>query len=237
MKAYFITATDTDAGKTFVSAGLLHSWSKQGFKTLGFKPIASGCQMTHSSAGGEEGNGLRNEDALALIDAANVSLPYKTINPYSFEPAIAPHIAAQQADTVIDLESIVATIRPYQSQVDYLIVEGVGGWQVPLNEQQNVSDLAKMLNFPVILVVNLKLGCINHALLTAQAIERQGLQLAGWIINHATNDKPMSHQAENVQSLQARIHAPLLGELPYISGSVQAQQEKFADFIDLEKCI
>jgi dethiobiotin synthetase len=233
MKAYFITATDTDAGKTFVSAGLLHSWSKQGYKTLGFKPIASGCQKTNAL----DDDGLRNEDAQALINAANVSLDYKIINPYTFEPAIAPHIAAQQVGIIINLESIVENILPYQSKVDYLLVEGVGGWQVPLNDQQSVSDLARMLNFPIILVVNLRLGCINHALLTVQSIEQQGLKLAGWIANHASTDNQMSHQVENIHSLQDRIHAPFLGELPHLSGSDKEKKDKFAHFIDLEKCI
>ncbi len=243
MTAYFITATDTDAGKTFVAAGLLHSWSKQGFKTLGFKPIASGCQMTHALGDNDLGDnnlgddGLRNDDALALINAANVSLPYELINPYRFEPAIAPHIAAQQAGISINLEAIVENILQYQQQVDYLLVEGVGGWQVPLNAQQSVADLARMLNFPIILVVNLRLGCINHALLTAQAIEQQGLKLAGWIANHALANNKMSCQSENIHSLQMRIHAPFLGELPYLSGTDQEKQNKFTDYIDMEKCI
>ena len=150
MKAYFITATDTDAGKTFVSAGLLQSWSDQGYKTLGFKPVASGCHLTP--------DGLRNDDALKLIAAANISLDYKIINPYTFEPAIAPHIAAEQVGVSIDLQAIVTNIFAHQEQAERVLIEGVGGWLVPLNEQQNLADLACLLNFPVILVVNLRLG-------------------------------------------------------------------------------
>ena len=233
MKAYFITATDTDAGKTFVSAGLLQSWSNQGYKTLGFKPVASGCQVTQE--------GLRNDDALKLMAAANVSLDYKKINPYSFAPAIAPHIAALQAGVTIDLQEIVTHIFQQQQKADYMLVEGVGGWLVPLNGQQNVADLACLLNFPVILVVNLRLGCINHALLTAQAIEQSGLTLAGWIANSAEPDaestNSMTHLEENIHSIKSRINAPLLGVLPHLSASELINKSRFADFVNMEKCI
>ena len=233
MKAFFITATDTDAGKTFVSAGLLRNWSRQGHKTLGFKPVASGCQNTPE--------GLRNDDALKLIAAASLSLDYKIINPYSFEPAIAPHIAAQQVGVTIDLQAITSSIFEHQEKADYMLVEGVGGWLVPLNAEQNIADLARLLNFPVILVVNLRLGCINHALLTAQAIEQKGLTIAGWIANNAAaeneTEKNMACVEENIQSLKTRLHAPLLGVLPHLSGSDFENNVQFADFINMEKCI
>lgn len=233
MKAYFITATDTDAGKTFVSAGLLQNWSNQGYKTLGFKPVASGCQVTPE--------GLRNDDALKLMAAANVSLDYEIINPYSFAPAIAPHIAALQDGVTIDLQEIVTHIFQHQQKADYMLVEGVGGWLVPLNEQQNVADLACLLNFPVILVVNLRLGCINHALLTAQAIEQSGLTIAGWIANSAEPDvagqNSMTHLEENIHSIKSRINAPLLGVIPHLSGTELNNKSRFADFVNMEKCI
>ena len=180
MKGYFITATDTDAGKTFITAGLLKQLSGQGHKTLGFKPVASGCQFT--------AQGLQNDDALQLMQAANVALDYQDINPYAFEPAIAPHIAAQQAGVTINLATIANVIAQQKHKADYVLVEGVGGWLVPLNAQETVADLAGLLNFPVILVVNMRLGCINHALLTAQAIARKDLTLAGWIANNAESD-------------------------------------------------
>ncbi len=229
MKAYFVTATDTDAGKTFVSANILKNWTEQGYKTLGFKPIASGCLMTQE--------GLRNDDALQLIAASNVSLPYKKINQYSFEPAIAPHIAAAQKGAYIDLQAIQATIFQHYKQAERVIVEGVGGWLVPLNEQQNVADLACLLNFSVILVVNIRLGCINHALLTAQAIEQRGLSLAGWIANSPEastgGGEAMACFEENIQSIQNRMQAPLLGVLP----NQPNPRFSFSHWVDMEKCI
>ncbi len=226
-KAYFITATDTDAGKTFVSSGILQLWSDQGFKTLGFKPVASGCSETSS--------GLRNDDALKLIAAANVSLDYKLINPYSFEPAIAPHIAAQQAGVNIDVQVIADSIAQYCQHADHILVEGVGGWLVPLNTQQTIADLASLLGFPVILVVNIRLGCINHALLTAQAIAEKGLTMAGWIAN--SPEPGMACLEENIESLKALLSAPLLGVLPHFPKDKLDEGGSFTEFIDLEKCI
>lgn len=231
MKGYFITATDTDAGKTFITAGLLQSLSKLGYKTLGFKPVASGCQLTSQ--------GLQNEDALKLIAAANVSLDYQMINPYAFAPPIAPHIAAQQANVSINLHCIVKSIQ--QHSADYVLVEGVGGWLVPLNEQQSIADLARLLGFPIILVVNMRLGCINHALLTALAIEQKGQVLAGWIANNACSDKPgpqgMAYLDENIQSLKARLSAPLLGIVPFLSDAELLSNLELGDYVDLDKCI
>lgn len=222
-KRFFITATDTDAGKTFVSSGLLQRWSNLGYKTLGFKPVASGCEKTPE--------GLRNDDALKIIAAANVSLEYEIINPYSFEPAIAPHIAAGQAGITIDLNGIVRDILQHQDKADYVLVEGVGGWLVPLNAQQNVADLACLLNFPVILVVNLRLGCINHALLTAESIENRGLTIAGWIANSSESENAnMACLEENIQTLRHRLNAPLLGVLPHLSESYSVEKSPFTQF-------
>lgn len=234
MKGFFITATDTDAGKTFVSSGLLQSWSDRGYKSLGFKPVASGCQLTSE--------GLRNDDALKLMAASNVALDYELINPYSFEPAIAPHIAAHKAGVTIDLQVIVDSIMQQQTIADYILVEGVGGWLVPLNDQQNVADLACLLSFPVILVVNMRLGCINHALLTAWAIEQKGLTIVGWIANNSNvATEKMACYEENIQSLKERLNAPLMGMLPNltdvkIDSSVQADKV-FAEYINMEMCI
>lgn len=231
MKAYFITATDTDAGKTFVSTQLLQHWSRQGYKTLGFKPVASGCQQTD--------NGLRNDDAQKIRAASSVALPYSSINPYTFEPAIAPHIAAQQDGVTIEIQTIAQTILYHQEQAECLLVEGVGGWLVPLNEQETMADLAGLLNFPVILIVNLRLGCINQALLTAQAIEQTGLKIAGWIANNAVPEaqSTMTHQAENIHSIKERLNAPLLGVLPYLSETDSHKNKYFADYIDMKKSL
>ena len=234
MKAYFITATDTEAGKTFITAGLLKSLSQQGFKTLGFKPVASGCHRT--------AQGLQNEDALQLIEAANVTLDYAQINPYAFEPAIAPHIAAAETGVEIDLSVIADTVKKHQHRADYVLVEGVGGWLVPLNSHQSVADLARQLDFPVIVVVNMRLGCINHALLTISAIEQQGMTIAGWIANQVNDGEmdvaePMLRLQENIQSLKTRIAAPLLGIVPDLRFEDGQRDRLLSDFVDLEKCI
>jgi dethiobiotin synthetase len=213
MKGYFITATDTDAGKTIVTAGLLKTLAQQGYRTLGFKPVASGCQMTEQ--------GLRNEDALALMHASSVKLDYAEVNPYAFEAAIAPHIAADLTGVVINSELIVASIRVWQSKADYVLIEGVGGWQVPLNADQTVADLARQLGYKIILVVAMRLGCINHALLTAQAIEQSGVDLAGWIANAGRQSEDMLHLTENIISLQKRLTAPFLGYLPDLTTNNQ----------------
>jgi dethiobiotin synthetase len=222
MKGYFITATDTDAGKTYISSGLLNHWSNEGYRTLGFKPVASGCQASSQ--------GLKNDDALKLISASNVALDYQQINPYAFEPAIAPHIAAQQVDVTIDLSLVVNLIHQQKNKADYVLVEGVGGWLVPLNNKQTIADLASLLGFPVILVVNMRLGCINHALLTIQAIQQQGLNIAGWIANNPNPSLP--YLEENVQSIKKHLHSPLLGIVPDLSAH---EKNNFSDFIDMKK--
>lgn len=214
MKGYIITATDTHAGKTIVTAGLLKSLTQQGYRTLGFKPVASGCQITEQ--------GLRNEDALALMQASSIKLDYTEVNPYAFEAAIAPHIAAALAGIEINPEWIVASIRDQQGKADYVLVEGVGGWLVPLNPEQTLADLARLLDYKIILVVAMRLGCINHALLTAQAIEQSGLVLAGWIANAGRQSEEMLHLKENITSLKKRLTAPFLGCLPDLTLDNQA---------------
>ncbi len=227
MTGYFITATDTDAGKTWVSTQLLHYWQQCGHRTLGFKPIASGCQQTLK--------GLQNEDALKIMAVSNITLPYPQINPYAFKPAIAPHIAAKKAKIHINIQEIADNILAQQHKADYILVEGVGGWLVPLNKKETLADLAYLLNFPIILVVQLRLGCINQALLTAQAIEQKGLPIAGWIANnsHSSKEHVMSHKAENIASLKARLKPPFLGELPYFSETELNNGIILDDFLNL----
>lgn len=222
MKGYFVTATDTDAGKTVFTSGLLTALAQQGHRTLGFKPVASGCQMTEQ--------GLRNDDALALMQASSVKLDYPLVNPYAFEPAIAPHIAAGLRAEEIKAETIVSLIRAQESQTDYILVEGVGGWLVPLNEQQTVADLAQLLGYKIILVVAMRLGCINHALLTVQAVEQYGMELAGWIANCGRQTDGMSYLQENISSLQTRLAAPFLGALP----DLNANQQTFSESIEVD---
>ncbi|MCA1805588.1 MAG: dethiobiotin synthase [Xanthomonadaceae bacterium] len=202
---YFITGTDTEVGKTRVSVALLHWLQQQGLRVAGMKPVAAGCEETAA--------GLRNEDALALQAASSVTLPYDTINPYALAPPIAPHLAARDAGILIDIDPILAAYRTIAAQVDSVVVEGAGGWRVPLNDNQDMSDLAAALGLPVVLVVDIRLGCINHALLSAQAIAARGLPLAGWAANHAHGDYARS--ADNIASIAARVGAPLLGVIPY----------------------
>jgi dethiobiotin synthetase len=203
VKRWFITGTDTEIGKTYVSAALIRYLAGRGCRVAGMKPVASGCETT--------ANGLRNEDALALMAAANVELPYEVVNPYAFEPAIAPHIAAQKAGRSIDIETIGTLAQSIEA--DYLVVEGVGGWCVPLDEGVLLAGMAKALADEVIIVVGMRLGCINHGLLTAAQVERDGMPLKGWIANHV--DPDMQAQSENLATLKSLMPAPLLGVLPW----------------------
>ena len=201
LKSYFIIGTDTNVGKTYVASALVQHFVRLGFQSLGMKPIASGCERNQR---GE----LINDDAQALINASNVSAPLNLINPYRFEPAIAPHIAAMQAGVVIDLYEITRAYAQLTTLAEALVVEGAGGFFVPLNETQTLADLAVQLNIPIILVVGMRLGCINHALLTVAAIQSRGLCLTGWVANQIDPNFEMFE--ENLASLKKRIVAPCL---------------------------
>ncbi|WP_416467173.1 dethiobiotin synthase [Pseudomonas sp. LFS044] len=204
-QAYFIAGTDTDVGKTTIAAGLLHAARLQGLSTLGAKPVASGCSAT--------AKGLRNADALALIDESSVKLAYEAVNPFAFEPAIAPHVAAREAGVALEVPALLKAMRHVLDQdADFTLVEGAGGWRVPLSDHANLSDLAIALKLPVILVVGVRLGCINHALLSAEAIARDGLQLAGWVANII--EPRTARLEENLASLAERLPAPCLGRVP-----------------------
>lgn len=203
----FITATDTNAGKTWIALGLMSALQKRMLRVAGMKPVASGCVHT--------AQGLRNADALMLMRQSGLSLEYEDINPYAFEPAIAPHIAAEEAETAIDLHRIVAAYKRLGGVTDFTVVEGVGGWRVPLTETLGVRDLAAALSLPVVLVVGLRLGCINHALLTAEAIVRDGLPLTGWIANQV--DPVYRCIPQTIAILKMAIHAPCLAEVPWLA--------------------
>ena len=204
-QAYFVTGTDTGVGKTFISSLLVRQFARRGLRSVGMKPVASGCERVDGR--------LVSEDAAQLLAASNVELSIDDINPYAFEPAIAPHIAAQQAGMRIDLDHIQTVFERLQAQVDVVIVEGAGGFYVPLDEQHDMADLAVKLGLPVILVVGMRLGCINHALLTAEAIRQRGLTLAGWVANQV--DPGMAMLEENLQTLRQRMPAPYLGWVPW----------------------
>lgn len=199
--SYFIIGTDTNVGKTYVASALVRHFADAGLKTIGMKPIASGCEQNPQ---GE----LLNDDVLALTAASNVHASLDLINPYCFAPAIAPHIAAEQAGVAMQLDVIADAYQQLKSLAEVVIVEGAGGFLVPINEQQTLADLAVKLELPIILVVGMKLGCINHALLTVEAILARGLELAGWVANEIEPNMPRFE--ENLTSLQQRIFAPCL---------------------------
>lgn len=209
MKTYFVTGTDTEVGKTFVSTLLLKRANSLAYKTLAFKPVAAGAEKMDGE--------WRNEDGLALQGAINQSIPYQHINPVCLPEAIAPHIAAEINGIDLSVDNLLKHFEILsQHSADFCIVEGAGGWKVPLNESQSFADLAAALNVPVVLVVAMRLGCINHALLSVESLKASGLELAGWVANQVT-ETPMSFYAENLGYLKAAIAAPLLGEVPYVS--------------------
>lgn len=197
---FFIAGTDTDAGKTHVACQLLRAAQQRGLRALGLKPLAAGAENT--------AQGLRNNDALLLQQASSVPLPYTEINPFCFAEAIAPHIAAEKNRVRLNANDIAQRIRHTldNTDFDYALIEGAGGWRVPLNEQETLADVVKLLNVPVMLVVGMKLGCINHALLTAEAIKADGVTLHSWIANDL--GKPMSFLAENIAALERRLNCP-----------------------------
>ena len=206
MAGYFITGTDTGCGKTEISLGLMQLLQSQGQHVLGMKPVASGAEPTPE--------GLHNEDALKLQAQGSIELPYSAINPFAYEPPIAPHLAARQVGESIDLNLIAAHYTALSAQADSVIVEGVGGWRVPLNDSQGVSDLAVMLGLPVVLVVGLKLGCINHALLSVESILSSGARLVGWVGNVVERD--MLEVEGNVETVKGMISVPCLGVVPFM---------------------
>lgn len=200
-RAWFITGTDTEVGKTFTTCALLRNLCGRGVRAVGMKPVAAG-----TDAAG------RNEDVESLMAASCFKAPHELVNPYLFSPPIAPHIAAEEAGRPIELDSIVVAFKELRRMADAVLVEGVGGFCVPLGPHIDAGDLAERLDLPVILVVGMRLGCINHALLTQEAIAARGLELAGWVANRI--DPHMSRFEENLEALRARMSAPLLGTIP-----------------------
>lgn len=205
VRGVFVTGTDTGIGKTRASALLVRAHRACARSAIGMKPVASGCRETP--------DGLRNEDAEALIAASDPAPPYALCNPYAFAPPIAPHVAAREAGVAIALDPIVEVYRTLASMADRVVVEGVGGWAVPISDALMQADLARALDVPVVLVVGLRLGCLNHALLSARTIRADGCVLAGWIANRI--DPDMARAEENLATLRARIDAPLLGVLAH----------------------
>lgn len=226
---YFVAGTDTDCGKTFVASALLYL-AKQSGSTLGVKPIASGCELTEL--------GLRNSDALSLIAQSTLKLTYQQVNPYAFAPAVAPHIAAQMSDQSLSTTAIADHLKqlPFAA-ADFALVEGAGGWRLPLGEGAFLSAVVKQLSLPVILVVGVKLGCLNHALLTQEAMLADGVHIAGWVANML--DPEMSVPAENLASLKALMTSPCLGVIPYLSSKdlAEAATYLYPSLLDIQDVV
>ena len=212
---YFVTGTDTGVGKTLVTGALLLNARAHGRRAIGVKPVSAGCVP----AGGR----LVNDDALLLQRLSSVPLDYADVNPVALEPAIAPHIAAARAGVALDATALAAAVtRLDRPGHDVVLVEGAGGWLVPLGDAGTMADLAALLGYPVILVVAMRLGCLNHALLTAAAIEFAGLRLAGWVAN--CTGAGMDALDENVQTLERRLPALRLGTVPFLGAGATPER-------------
>ncbi|HUX73414.1 MAG TPA: dethiobiotin synthase [Steroidobacteraceae bacterium] len=203
--ALFVTGTDTGVGKTRVACGLCRAYAARGLRVAAMKPVASGSVPTPG--------GLRNDDALALLAAMSVRADYAEVNPYAFEPAIAPHIAAAESATAVDFGVLDRAYERLRLRSDLIVVEGAGGWLTPLDAARSFADLAAHWQLDVVLVVGMRLGCLNHALLTAESIARRGLRLRGWVAN--TIDSRFARLQESVASLHSRMQAPCLGFLQF----------------------
>lgn len=229
-RGVFITGTNTGIGKTLVSATLLAALNTTGHRAVGMKPVASGCETTPA--------GLRNEDAQRLIAQSAGSPDYAKVNPYALRDPVAPHLAAADTEIEIRLEPILAGFAALSTNADFVVVEGVGGWMVPLSPKLMLADLARALRLPVILVVGLRLGCLNHALLSARAIVADGCELLGWIGNRI--DPDMARVEENLATLRDRLPMPCLGILPHASapdaGALTAHLSKAATAIVSAAC-
>lgn len=207
-KVFFITGTDTDVGKTEVAAGFIELANQKGLRTGAVKPVAAGCE--------DHGEGPQNDDALKLQSLASVELSYQQVNPVALDLPMAPHIAAQEQGKVITASRLVGFCRGVSLlPMDFLVIEGAGGWRVPINKRETMADIPKQLNAEVILVVGIRLGCINHALLTAQAIRMDGVKIAGWVANIL--DTEMLRMDENIDTLKQMLIEPCLGVVPRLS--------------------
>ena len=207
MTNFFITGTDTEVGKTWLTVSLMTALKKRGHKVMGMKPFATGAKMTKK--------GLINEDAKLIIKHCSKTTSYELVNPFVCNLAAAPTIAAEKEKVAVDLDQIIKNYNALTCISDVLIMEGIGGWRVPITGKYHVSELVKRLNLPVILVVGVRLGCINHAILTAESICSDGLKLAGWVSNHL--DRVYSHGEETVKAIKTRLNCPHIADFSYCS--------------------
>jgi dethiobiotin synthetase len=206
LRSLFVTGTDTGVGKTLVTAALLHTLAQRHARVVGMKPVAAGLVLQQGA--------WVSEDVLMLRAASTVSVPPELDNPVALSEPLSPHLAAAHAGRHVAVAELLAAQRALQARADVVLVEGAGGWRVPLNDRETLADLARALAAPVVLVVGLRLGCLNHALLTAEAIRADGLRLAGWVANSI--DPGMACRDENIDSLRQRLPAPLLGVVPWL---------------------
>jgi len=221
MTRWFITGTDTEVGKTVASGALLQAASATGLRTAGYKPVASGCEITP--------HGIRNSDALALQRYSSLALSYEQVNPLAFVEPTSPHIISAEEGRPITFATLSAGLRALEQHAEWVLVEGAGGWFTPLSETQTYADWVESEQLPVILVVGVKLGCINHAMLTAEAVKARGLRLAGWIANDI--QPPGKRHQEYMATLRQRIDAPFLGEIPHLSD--EAEQAECGRYLRL----
>lgn len=222
IKRWFITGTDTEVGKTVASCALLQAAALAGYRTAGYKPVASGSEMTDE--------GIRNSDALALQRNSSVPLSYEQVNPLTFMEPTSPHIVSAEEGRPVDFATLSAGLAALEPLADWVQVEGAGGWFTPLSETTTFADWVRETQLPVILVVGVKLGCINHALLTAQAIQAAGLPFAGWIANDV--QPPGKRHQEYMATLKRLLPAPLLGEIPWLGE--RAEQQPLGRYLSLE---
>lgn len=205
--AYFITGTDTSVGKTFMACTLLRHWRRQGYTTAALKPVATGAHQCNGQ--------WHNDDALALQQACSMPLPYAAVNPYCFALPGSPHAVAAEQGVHLTVPALLAACQPVlQSGADRIVVEGAGGWYTPLNATDTLADLAQQLALPIILVVGMRLGCLNHARLSYEAIRSSGLPIAGWIASVLTPD--MLYVSDNIRYLRQHLPMPLLAEIPFL---------------------
>ncbi|ELV8625921.1 ATP-dependent dethiobiotin synthetase BioD [Vibrio cidicii] len=219
-RAFFVAGTDTDVGKTVASKAILHALAAREIKTIGYKPVAAGSEKT--------AEGWRNSDALHLQAAATVDVAYEDVNPYALELPASPHIAAKHEQVTIDYALLSDKLAQHKQNADVVLVEGAGGWRVPISDEESLSTWVQQEQLPVILVVGIKLGCLSHALLTAEVIKSDGLNLIGWVANRV--NPGTEHYADIIEMLEMRLAVPKLGEIPYIP---KAKRKDLAKYIDV----
>jgi dethiobiotin synthetase len=220
-RGVFVTGTDTGVGKTLIACALLRAWTARGARAVGMKPVAAGAVRRAGA--------WRNGDVERLLAAGNVAAPRRLVNPYCFAPPIAPHIAARLAAQSIRLERIERAYRALAVRADVVVVEGAGGFCVPLGPRASFADVPRRLGLPVVLVVGMRLGCLNHALLTAEAVRARGLVLAGWVANHV--DARMRRAEENVATLARLLGAPLLARVGH---AARPDARRIARVVDID---